>query len=195
MAVASHLGGSIAPEGESGLAPRDAEELMLNLLKSARSPRRIAARKWLPEPISRCSGAATTRCSDARNRPGSSVPSRLSEPPSFRARQRSPMRALEARRVDSIIARRIEAAPSPVSRSGSPGLFALLSQMFDTSRHTRHRRWRGCEDTHRVALADDRRCCAVVTDVISGRPCRYIRNAPEPASNRPRSLQRRNLTD
>ena len=32
-------------------------------------------------------------------------------------------------------------------------------------------------DAHRAALADADDACTVVTDVISGRPCRYIRNA------------------
>ena len=91
-----------------------------------------------------------------------------------------------------------------VSMSMQPGLFSLLPQVVDAVRvpvvaaggvadgrtaaaafmlgasavRTAFLRCEEAEvrDAHRAALAEADDACTVVTDVISGRPCRYIRN-------------------
>jgi nitronate monooxygenase len=75
----------------------------------------------------------------------------------------SEARLLEQRGVDALIAQGIEAGGHRATFAGveigmQAGLFSLLPQ------------------AHRVALAEANDSCTVVTDLISGRPARYIKN-------------------
>src|SRR5205085_12068830 len=83
----------------------------------------------------------------------------------------------------SLLPQMIDAVTDPVIAAGgvADGRTAAAALMLGASAVQLGTAFLRCEeadvrDAHRAALAEADDSCTVVTDVISGRPCRYIRN-------------------